>query len=100
MTTVIYDVTRIVNYIAWSKPSGIERVDINYLHGALSETNRTVIGVIEIHGKDGENHLISLSKSLTEKIAKHLYRKWTGAPYDETEFNENAKYCPEKLRKK
>ncbi len=81
--TVVFDLTRAVKYMDRCLPSGIERVDINYLNGLMNDDRFKVKGAFEFVQK-GTNYLVGVSDEMTRRIHRHLYGKWIlGQPADE-----------------
>ena len=88
-TVVAYDFTRMYGYLDRVFPSGIERVDINYLNGLIHDDKFIVRGVIEISSK-GNSYLIKLSDELPRLIHRHLYSRWVLENGELEKFQQNA----------
>lgn len=86
---VVFDLTRMFMYIGRLFPSGIERVDINYLHGIISDARFSVLGMLEL-SKDKNSYFIGIDKNLTNRIHKHLYDRWILGETDDEKFTEQA----------
>ena len=96
--TVVFDLTRMVPYLERSLPSGIERVDINYLHGLMGDDRFAVKGAFEFIQR-GANYFVGVSDDFTRRIHKHLYDKWIlGQPSDDS-FVRNARTLKEDVAK-
>ena len=75
---IIYDMTRLVNRLDAHHPTGIDRVDINYLQHFKESSAYELVGVIQSNGR-----LVKLESSKTSLICSQLYDAWCGGkPHD------------------
>ena len=68
---ILFDITRMINRCTSPIPSGIDRVDINYLNHFCVSDKYTAIGVYQNQGR-----LISLSEHKTKDICNRIYEVW------------------------
>lgn len=94
--SIFFDLTRMVGYLDRLIPSGIERVDVNYLHGLLGDDEFSVQGIVEF-SQDKKSYLILINKKLTKKICENLYKKWILGESDDQKFDESQKYLKQEL---
>ena len=94
--TIAYDMTRMCAYLDRKFPSGIERVDINYLNGFLLNKQYDVKGILEIEVNSKIN-MIKIPDQLVAKIRDHLYNRWILSITNNATFLKNAKQLQNEL---
>ncbi len=93
---VIYDLTRMFVYLERVFPGGIERVDINYLHGLLNDERFLVQGLIEVQ-VNKKSRLIGIDTDLVRRIHHHLYERWILGRPDDSTFAIQGKHIKEEI---
>jgi glycosyltransferase involved in cell wall biosynthesis len=74
-TYIAYDLKRFIKNIHMPYPSGIQRVDINYLHTLLHNQDYHVCGVLDLM-INNKTIMVKVCDTLTRKIYHHLYDRW------------------------
>jgi len=97
-TLVFFDLTHSINNLKRKIATGIQRVDINYLHGLLNDDRFEVKGIVEIYQPNNSKSLMALIDDETVRdIHSHLYRSWILGGCSEIEFNINSEYLIKKI---
>lgn len=94
--TITYDLTRMCAYLDRKFPSGIERVDINYLHGFLLNSMFIIKGILEVE-VNGKIYLVKIPDELVLKIKNHLYNRWILSISEDSLFVKHAKEIENEL---
>lgn len=89
-TIVVYDYTRLFQSLERIHPSGIDRVDINYLSNLFSDDDYIMHGVLEI-SIEGQSYLIKLDDEIALIICNHFSNKWIANSTSDEEFSKSGK---------
>ena len=97
-TLVFFDLTHCIKNLKRQTATGIQRVDINYLHGLLNDDRFEIKGIFEILEPNSKKSLMALiDEDTVQLIHSHLYRSWILGEYSEIEFNIASEYLIKKI---
>jgi len=86
---IVFDLTRMINYLDRAIPSGIERVDINYLNALLCSNEFDIKGIYEL-SLNGNLYFVRVPDFLVQLICDHLYDQWIKNKLEFEQFKLNA----------
>jgi len=90
--TIYLDCTRLIHKSLSLRPSGIERVDINYLNSIILDPDFYPVGFIELVLADKKtNCFFEISNELVKKWIKLCYQKWIVDQIDDERYVESVK---------
>ena len=90
--TIYLDCTRLLGKSQFVRPSGIERVDINYLHAIITDQDFYPLGFIESVLADGTtNVFFEISHQTTRKWITICYKKWIEDGLDDDAYTSAIK---------